>query len=283
MARPARRTARARTTDGARSTGTGHARTGVALALAAALALGACSSSTPSTPAGATPSVTASAVGPETTAPNDPRPVPTESADPLTPTRPTPSATTPPPSTPATVAPTPAPTPPTPSATTATTAPADPGSVAGSCERTLTAYPVLAPGANGPAVRALQCFLNDADYGPVAVDGVYGDRTRAAVKRVEATYEGPAPKPGRIDSGTWVLLISRSLGTATLEQGATGADVTTLQRALRAAGATVTVDGVFGAATKRAVERLQDANRIGADGVVGEETLFLLKMGATIG
>ncbi|GAA5036267.1 hypothetical protein GCM10023258_39040 [Terrabacter aeriphilus] len=250
------------------------------VALTAALTLGACSSSTPSTPAAATPSVTASAVGPETTAPNDPLPVPTESADPLTPTRPTPSATTPPPSTPATVSPTPAPTPPTPAATTAT---ADPGSVAGSCERTLTAYPVLAPGASGPAVRALQCFLNDADYGPVAVDGVYGAQTRAAVKRVEATYEGPAPQPGRIDSGTWVLLIARSLGTATLEQGAKGPDVTTLQRALRAAGATVTVDGVFGAATKRAVQRLQDANRIGADGVVGEETLFLLKMGATIG
>lgn len=277
MARPARRTARVRTTDGARAARTGHAGAGVVVALAAALALGACSSQAPSTPAGATPSATASAVGPETTAPNDPQPVPTESADPLTPTRPTPSATTPPPSTPATVAPTPTPTPP------ASTATADPGSVAGSCERTLTAYPVLAPGASGPAVRALQCFLNDADYGPVAVDGVYGAQTRAAVKRVEATYEGPAPRPGRIDSGTWVLLISRSLGTATLEQGATGADVTTLQRALRAAGATVTVDGVFGAATKRAVQRLQDANRIGADGVVGEETLFLLKMGATIG
>lgn len=277
MARPARRTARARTTDGARGTRSGHAGAGVVVALAAALALGACSSQAPSTPAGATPSATASAVGPETTAPNDPQPVPTESADPLTPTRPTPSATTPPPSTPATVAPTPTPTPP------ASTATADPGSVAGSCERTLTAYPVLAPGASGPAVRALQCFLNDADYGPVAVDGVYGAQTRAAVKRVEATYEGPAPRPGRIDSGTWVLLISRSLGTATLEQGAKGADVTTLQRALRAAGATVTVDGVFGAKTKRAVQRLQDANRIGADGVVGEETLFLLKMGATIG
>lgn len=282
MARPARRTARARTTDGAArgtrtGTRTGQAGAGVVLALTAALALGACSSETPSTPTGGTPSVTASAVGPQTTAPTDAQPVPTESADPLTPTRPTPSATTPPPSTPATVAPTPTPTPP------ASTATADPGSVAGSCERTLTAYPVLAPGASGPAVRALQCFLNDADYGPVAVDGVYGAQTRAAVKRVEATYEGPAPRPGRIDSGTWVLLISRSLGTATLEQGAKGADVTTLQRALRAAGASVTVDGVFGAATKRAVQRLQDANRIGADGVVGEETLFLLKMGATIG
>jgi peptidoglycan hydrolase-like protein with peptidoglycan-binding domain len=132
-------------------------------------------------------------------------------------------------------------------------------------------------------VRTLQCFLNDADYGPVAVDGVYGAQTRAAVTKVEAGFEGPAPKPGRIDDGMWVLLISRTLGGATLKVGSKGADVVTLQRALRAAGGTITVDGTFGAQTKKVVQRFQQANRIGDDGVVGEDTLFLLKMGATIG
>jgi peptidoglycan hydrolase-like protein with peptidoglycan-binding domain len=142
---------------------------------------------------------------------------------------------------------------------------------------------VLQPGAKGPAVRTLQCFLNDADYGPVAVDGVYGAQTRAAVTKVEAGFEGQAPKPGRIDDGMWVLLISRTLGDATLKVGSKGADVVTLQRALRAAGGTITVDGTFGAQTKKVVQRFQQANRIGDDGVVGEDTLFLLKMGATIG
>ena len=142
---------------------------------------------------------------------------------------------------------------------------------------------MLQPGAKGPAVRTLQCFLNDADYGPVAVDGDYGAQTRAAVKKVEAGFEGPAPKPGRIDGGMWVLLISRTLGDATLEVGSKGADVVTLQRALRAAGGTITVDGSFGAQAKKVVKRFQKANRIGDDGVVGEDTLFLLKMGATIG
>ncbi|GAA2747090.1 hypothetical protein GCM10009868_35120 [Terrabacter aerolatus] len=162
-------------------------------------------------------------------------------------------------------------------------APTDPGSVAGSCGRTLPAYPVLQPGATGPAVRALQCFLNDADYGPVAVDGVYGAQTRAAVRKVEAGFEGPPPKPGRIDAGTWVLLISRTLGDQTLKSGSKGAEVVTLQRALRAAGGTLTVDGTFGEQTKKVVQRFQQANRVGADGVVGQDTLFLLKMGATIG
>ena len=81
----------------------------------------------------------------------------------------------------------------------------------------------------------------------------------------------------------WVLLISRSLGDGTLEVGSKGADVVTLQRALRAAGGTLTVNGDFGSETKRVVRRFQQANRIGDDGVVGDETLFLLKMGATIG
>ncbi len=191
-----------------------------------------------------------------------PGPIPTETAAPLTPTRPTPTATTA-----------------TPTVSATTTA----ASVAGSCTRTLGAYPQLDPGATGPAVSALQCFLNDADFGPVAVDGTYGATTRAAVAKVEATFEGSPGKPGHIDGGFWVAVISRALGDGTLKTGSKGADVTTLQRALRAAGATLAVDGVFGADTKKAVRALQAANRIGVDGVVGQDTLFLLKSGATIG
>lgn len=242
-----------------------------ATVLALSLTVAACSGTTPETTSAVeSPTVTATATGtvaPGSTEPTSAAPVPTVTADPLTPTKPTPSAS----ATPSATTPAPKPT------------PTDPGSVAGACERTLPAYPVLEPGAKGAAVSALQCFLNDADYGPVAVDGVYGAQTRAAVKRVEATFEGPAPKPGRIDAGTWVLLISRSLGDRTLQTGSKGAEVVTLQRALRAAGGTITVDGTYGAQTKKVVQRFQQANRIGDDGVVGDETLFLLKMGATIG
>jgi peptidoglycan hydrolase-like protein with peptidoglycan-binding domain len=154
--------------------------------------------------------------------------------------------------------------------------------VRGTCERTLTAYPVLEPGAKGAAVRALQCFLNDSDYGPVLVDGIYGRQTRAAVARVESGFEGPAPHPGRIDRGMWVLLISRSMGNGTLRQGATGAEVTTLQRALRAAGGTIAVDGVFGSQTAKVVKQFQQANSITVDGVVGDETYFFLKSGGVL-
>lgn len=231
-----------------------------AAVLVLGVALGACGKTPDATSAPpVSPPVTATATDTAPPGPTTPAPLPTVTAEPLTPTKPTPSATT------------------VPSATS------DPGSVSGHCARTLPAYPVLSPGATGQAVRALQCFLNDADYGPVAVDGTYGAQTRAAMKRVEDTFEGPAPKPGRVDAGVWVLIISRSMGNATLKQGSKGADVTTLQRALRAAGGRITVDGVFGSETKQVVQRFQDANRIGADGIVADETLFLLKSGATIG
>ncbi|MFD1056442.1 peptidoglycan-binding domain-containing protein [Terrabacter terrigena] len=241
----------------------------LAVAVVLGLGLTACSTASPTTPTAAESSASETAAPATTgaTAPAPTEPLPTVTADPLTPTRPTPTVTTTKP------APTPTPT------ATAT----DPGTVAGACERTQPAYPVVSPGAKGPAVSALQCFLNDADFGPVAVDGVYGSQTREALRRVEATFEGPAPRPGRVDAGVWVLVISRSLGSETLKQGSKGPAVETLQRALRAAGGTLTVDGTFGPETKKVVERFQDANRIGEDGVVVDETLFLLKSGATIG
>ncbi|GAA2026665.1 hypothetical protein GCM10009740_15520 [Terrabacter terrae] len=256
-----------------------------ACALILALALGGCSTGALRTTSAAPGSTSLSSQPAEQTptdTPSEPDaaasgPIPTVTADPLTPVTPTATPTaTATGDTPATVTPVTAPGTPVPTT-------AGPGGTDSSCARTLAAYPVLEPGSRGAAVRTLQCLLDDADFGPVAVDGVYGTETRAAVKRVEATLDGAAPHPGRVDAGTWVVVISRSLGDVTLKLGSTGPDVVTLQRALRAAGATVTVDGRFGPQTKKAVERLQDANRIGADGIVAGETLFLLRMGATIG
>lgn len=124
---------------------------------------------------------------------------------------------------------------------------------AASCRRTLPAYPVLEPGDQGPAVRTLQCTLNDLGVGPVRVDGDYGPQTEAAVAEVEATFEGPAPHPGRIDAGMWVLLFGRQLPRRLPHLGDQGREVRILQRALRAAGYTLAVDGDYGQQTRRVV------------------------------
>jgi zinc D-Ala-D-Ala carboxypeptidase len=60
-----------------------------------------------------------------------------------------------------------------------------------------------------------------------------------------------------------------------LQEGATGTDVRNLQ--IRVAGypgynSTIALDGVFGAGTKAAVIRFQQAYGLGADGIAGEQT-----------
>ena len=150
------------------------------------------------------------------------------------------------------------------------------------CERTLPVYPVLRPGARRPAVRTLQCVLNDDGFGPVVVDGVYGPRTRAAVRRVEAGFEGPPLHPGRVDHGYWVLLLSHTLPDRAFRLGDAGHGVRTLQRALRAAGAQLAVDASFGPQTRAAVRAFQRANHLRPTGVVDAGTRFLLHMGAVI-
>ena len=153
----------------------------------------------------------------------------------------------------------------------------------GTCRRTLAHYPVLHPGDRRRAVRTLQCALNDLGEGPVVVDGWYGPQTRAAVRRVERGFEGPAPHPGRINNGFWVLLFGRSLPDRDLHRGQHGAAVRSLQRAVRAAGGGLVVDGAYTPRTRRAVRAYQRALGLRVSGVVDEHTRFLLGMGAVEG
>ena len=151
------------------------------------------------------------------------------------------------------------------------------------CQRTLASYPVLRPGDRRPAVRTLQCVLNDAGWGPVVVDGFYGPQTRQAVRRVEAGFEGPAPSPGRINNGFWVLLFGQQLPDRNLQLGQHGPAVGTLQRALRAAGATIAVDAQFGPQTRSVVRAYQRRHGFAATGVVNANTRFILAMGGVLG
>jgi peptidoglycan hydrolase-like protein with peptidoglycan-binding domain len=152
------------------------------------------------------------------------------------------------------------------------------------CQRTLPSYPVLKPGDRKAAVRTLQCSLNDVGVGPVVVDGFYGPQTKAAVKEITDGFEGEAPHPYRINNGMWTLLFGAQLPDSNLAIGAHGPAVTVLQRALRAAGATLVVDGDFGTQTQRVVKAYQ--REVGVhpvNGVVDSDTRFFLKMGGVFG
>jgi peptidoglycan hydrolase-like protein with peptidoglycan-binding domain len=154
---------------------------------------------------------------------------------------------------------------------------------AATCQRTLPTYPVLRPGDRGRSVATLQCSLNDVEAGPVVVDGFYGPQTKAAVRRIVDTFEGEPARPYRINNGFWVLLFGRQLPDRNLAVGAHGRVVKVLQRALRAAGADLAVDGDFGPQTERAVAQYQKANGVQPSAVVDDETRFFLSMGAVIG
>ena len=57
-----------------------------------------------------------------------------------------------------------------------------------------------------------------------------------------------------------------------VQQGSTGEDVRTVQYLVTAQGHPTAVDGVFGSATKTAVEAFQASRGLSADGVVGAQT-----------
>ena len=97
------------------------------------------------------------------------------------------------------------------------------------------------------------------------------ERTLTISKRSDERKQGkptplPAPKAEEKDAPT-------ALTAAILKQGATGSEVKEVQRRLKNWGYyTGSVDGVFGAGTRKAVIAFQKKNGLTADGVVGKAT-----------
>ena len=154
------------------------------------------------------------------------------------------------------------------------------GSAAGAeCRRTRPAYPEIRPGTTSGAVRSLQCVLNDAGLGPVTVDGFYGPKTQRAVKKLTDGFECCIPDPLRVRTWYWTILFTASHKLLGLELGDSGIDVKTLQRALRADGETLVIDGDFGTQTKHQVEVFQGKCDIRRTGRINNKTLFFLGQG----
>jgi peptidoglycan hydrolase-like protein with peptidoglycan-binding domain len=146
--------------------------------------------------------------------------------------------------------------------------------------------PRLAIGSRGDAVRQLQVLLNAQGAG-IVVDGEFGPQTQGAVIRFQTARglvvdgvagpqtagalrgaNGPAAFGPTVPTNT----TQRLTGTPSLKIGASGATVRTLQTLLNQKGASLLVDGEFGAKTYDAVVAFQRANRLIVDGVVGPQT-----------
>jgi peptidoglycan hydrolase-like protein with peptidoglycan-binding domain len=147
------------------------------------------------------------------------------------------------------------------------------------CRRTRPAYPEIRPGTTSGAVRSLQCVLNDAGLGPVTVDGFYGPETQGAVEELTNGFECCIPHPLRVRTWYWVILFTASRNLGGLERGDSGIRVRTLQRALRADGETLVIDGDFGAQTEAQVKVFQGKCGERPTGRVNRQMLFNLSQG----
>ena len=155
---------------------------------------------------------------------------------------------------------------------------AAPGSVVG-----------LQYGDYGPEVRRLQEALIRVGVGVVhGVDGYFGSATRASV-RAWQNHKG-LPVTGTVDEATAVSLnlataapaAAASAPSGVLAVGARGRAVAELQLALINRGFVPTggVDGIFGAATKGALQRFQTARGLSASGQGDAATLQALGLAA---
>jgi peptidoglycan hydrolase-like protein with peptidoglycan-binding domain len=110
-------------------------------------------------------------------------------------------------------------------------------------------FPTQSLGDRGTDVRAIQELLAARGH-PVAVDGIFGTTTEAAVAAWKTTA-GLAAN-GIVDDAAWARLIM------SLKLGDTGPAVRALQRELRAKRhLKVAVDGIYGTSTRAAVRTFQ--------------------------
>jgi peptidoglycan hydrolase-like protein with peptidoglycan-binding domain len=125
-------------------------------------------------------------------------------------------------------------------------------------------YPNQSQGNRGVDVKAIQGLIRHHGDGPT-VDGIFGASTVSAVKAFQ-TAQG-LTATGRVDEKTWVKLVVR------VETGSTGEAVKSIQRQLNEKrGSGLTVDGVYGTATRRAVTGFQKHMGLTQNGIAGPLT-----------
>lgn len=158
---------------------------------------------------------------------------------------------------------------------------------------------ILRTGRSGDDVRVLQTLLNylpSTITGPdIAVDGDFGPRTEAAVRKFQ-TYFG-LKVDGEVGRNTFLYLgqptgtaaSGRVFGSRHLRIGTSGRDVWILQNRLASTARNyaqalgVPADSSFGPKTQAAVKLFQGDFGLTPDGVVGNQTLYQLYLHTFMG
>ena len=146
-------------------------------------------------------------------------------------------------------------------------------------QTTVSGYAALSSGDRGDAVRALQTRLNELGYSCGSVDGIFGSRTRRAVRyfqdAIGSTQNGVAS--AAVQERLFAANAPEYVTYVTLSKGSSGIRVEKLQSRLRELGYLAEpMDGDFGSRTKEAVKLFQKAVGLKQDGVAGVKTLKAL-------
>jgi len=147
----------------------------------------------------------------------------------------------------------------------------------------VTTTSVLKKGSQGAAVKSLQQALISKGFKlpKFGADGHYGDETVTAVKELQKAvgitvdgiygpvtakkldgYKKPTTNPSTVDKEAIVPYPGHLI-----KVGSKGKDVERIQRAVG-----VAPDGIFGNATKKAVQAYQKRHGLAVDGIVGKNT-----------
>lgn len=134
----------------------------------------------------------------------------------------------------------------------------------------------LAYGEKSDVVLACQQRLKELGYLMTTPDGAYGDDTMVAVKQFQARNDQIVD--GYLGPSTRIALNSPEARANGMMLGERGDAVTKVQELLKKYGylSSSNVTGYYGEATERAVKNFQDRNGLGADGLVGVQTMAKL-------
>ena len=130
-------------------------------------------------------------------------------------------------------------------------------------------WPIVRRGDRNFPVRPLQQLLRARNY-PVAVDGIFGPNTEAAVRSFQQSRG--LVVDGVVGPQTWPRLVMQ------IKRGSTGDAVRALQEVMKfhdqsdGEGPGVQIDGIFGPRTDAFVRGFQTAIGTPADGIVGPIT-----------
>lgn len=130
---------------------------------------------------------------------------------------------------------------------------------------------VVSNGSTGTDVTTAQYLLR-ASGQSLDVDGAFGAGTEAATTSFQSANGLTAD--GVIGAETWGAL------TVTVQSGDSGDAVSAAQTQLNANGASLAVDGAFGAGTDAAARSFQSSAGLTADGIVGPATWQALLTGS---